>query len=119
MDDLKASDPIKADFFYFDQHYGGYRPFELAINVADTNNTVWSLDVLKELEEVETYLEDSMGVELKTSLVQSLKVLSRSSHFGDEAFFKLPKKKRDLKRFRRYLKIAERGSLLPLFVDAV
>ena len=117
MDDLKASDPIKADFFYFDQHYGGYRPFELAINVADTNNTVWSLDVLKELEEVETYLEDSMGVELKTSLVQSLKVLSRSSHFGDEAFFKLPKKKRDLKRFRRYLKIAERGSLLPLFVD--
>ena len=73
MDDLKESDPIKADFYYFDQHYGGYRPFELAINVADTNETFWSLDVLKELEEVEIYLEDTLGVELKTSLVQSLK----------------------------------------------
>ena len=118
MDDLKASDPIKADFYYFDQHYGGYRPFELAINVADTNETVWSLDVLKELEEVEIYLEDTLGVELKTSLVQSLKVLSRSSHFGDTNFYKLPSKKRDIKRFRRYLKIAERGALLPLFLDS-
>ena len=37
MDDLKATDPIKADFYFFDQHYGGYRPFELAINIVDTN----------------------------------------------------------------------------------
>ena len=117
MDDLKANDPTKADFSYFDKHYGGYRPFELAINVIDTNSTAWSLNVLKELEEVESYVEDTMGVELKTSLVQSLKVLTRSSHFGDESFFKLPTKKRDVKRFRRYLKIAERGTLLPLFLD--
>ena len=117
MDDLKANDPTKADFSYFDKHYGGYRPFELAVNVLDTNSTAWSLSVLKELEEVESYVEDSMGVELKTSLVQSLKVLTRSSHFGDESFFKLPTKKRDVKRFRRYLKIAERGTLLPLFLD--
>ena len=117
MDDLKANDPTKADFSYFDKHYGGYRPFELAVNVIDTNSTAWSLNVLKELEEVESYVEDTMGVELKTSLVQSLKVLTRSSHFGDESFFKLPTKKRDVKRFRRYLKIAERGTLLPLFLD--
>ena len=117
MDDLKANDPTKADFSYFDKHYGGYRPFELAVNVIDTNSTAWSLSVLKELEEVESYVEDTMGVELKTSLVQSLKVLTRSSHFGDESFFKLPTKKRDVKRFRRYLKIAERGTLLPLFLD--
>ena len=117
MDDLKANDPTKADFSYFDKHYGGYRPFELAVNVIDTNSTAWSLNVLKELEEVESYVEDTMGVELKTSLVQSLKVLTRSSHFGDQSFFKLPTKKRDVKRFRRYLKIAERGTLLPLFLD--
>jgi predicted RND superfamily exporter protein len=118
MDDLKATDPIKADFYFFDQHYGGYRPFELAVNIVDTNETAWSIEVLNELEEVEAYLENTMGVELKTSLVQSLKVLSRSSHFGDTSFFKLPKKKREIKRFRRYLKMAERGELLPLFLDS-
>ncbi len=48
---------------------------------------------VEELEEVEIYLEDTLGVELKTSLVQSLKVLSRSSHFGDTNFYKLPSKK--------------------------
>ncbi|MEJ6686834.1 MAG: MMPL family transporter [Crocinitomicaceae bacterium] len=118
MDDLKETDPIKSDFYYFDQHYGGYRPFELAVTVLDSSSNAWSLNVLRELEEVEVYLEDTMGIELKTSLVQSVKVLNRSSHFGNAAYFKLPNKTRDVKRFRRFLKLAEKGKLLPLFLDS-
>jgi hypothetical protein len=118
MDDIKDSDPVKKDFGYFEEHYGGYRPFELAINVSDTALNVWDPIVLKEIEEVETYLEDTFGMELKISLVQSIKVLNRSSHLGNKKYFKLPKKKRDIKRYRRFLKMTNQGKLLKLFLDS-
>ena len=118
MDDIKDSDPIKKDFGYFEKHYGGYRPFELAINISDTSVNVWNIGVLKEIEEVEQYLEDTFGMELKVSLVQSLKVLNRSSNLGDKVHFELPSKKRDLKKFRRFLRMTDQGKFLKLFVDS-
>ena len=118
MDDIKDSDPIKKDFGYFEKHYGGYRPFELAINISDTSVNVWDLNVLKEIEEFEDYLEDSFGMELKVSLVQSLKVLNRSSNLGNKTYFELPTKKRDLKKYRRFLKMTDQGKLIKLFVDS-
>ncbi|MDG2152564.1 MAG: MMPL family transporter [Crocinitomicaceae bacterium] len=118
MDDIKDSDPIKKDFGYFEKHYGGYRPFELAIKISDTSVNVWDLGVLKEIEEVEGYLEDTFGMELKVSLVQSLKVLNRSSNLGNKTYFELPSKKRDLKKFRRFLRVTDQGKLLKLFVDS-
>ncbi|MGB1646142.1 MAG: efflux RND transporter permease subunit [Crocinitomicaceae bacterium] len=118
MDDIKDSDPVKKDFGYFEKHYGGYRPFELAIKVSDTSLNVWDQNVLNEIEEVETYLEDTFGMELKTSLIQSIKVLNRSSHLGNKKYFKLPKKKRDIKRYRRFLKMTDQGKLLNLFLDS-
>lgn len=118
MDDIKDSDPIKKDFGYFEKHYGGYRPFELAIKISDTSVNVWDLNVLKEIEEVEDYLEDTFGMELKVSLVQSLKVLNRSSNLGNKTYFELPTKKRDLKKYRRFLKMTDQGKLIKLFVDS-
>ena len=118
MDDIKDSDPVKKDFAYFDTHYGGYRPFELAITLKDTSINVWSKGVLSEIEQVENYLEDTFGLELKTSLVQTLKVLNRSSHLGNKDHFKLPEKKKDLRKFRRVLKITNQGALLKLFLDS-
>ncbi len=118
MDDIKDSDPVKKDFGYFEEHYGGYRPFELAINVSDTALNVWDPIVLNEIEEVETYLEDTFGMELKISLVQSIKVLNRSSHLGNKKYFKLPKKNRDIKKYRRFLKMTNQGKLLKLFLDS-
>tara|TARA_B100000963_G_scaffold356073_1_gene375507 strand:- start:213 stop:1427 length:1215 start_codon:yes stop_codon:yes gene_type:complete len=118
MDDIKDSDPVKKDFSFFDTHYGGYRPFELAITIKDTFINVWDKSVLNEIEQVENYLEDTFGLELKTSLVQTLKVLNRSSHLGDKKYFKLPKKKRNLRKFRRILKITNQGAFLKLFLDS-
>ncbi len=118
MDDIKPSDPVKQDFGYFDKHYGGYRPFELAVTLKGSSKNVWDLDVLKEIDQVEHYLQDTFGLELKTSLVQSVKVLNRSSHSGDPMYFKLPKKSKYIKRYRRFLKIADQGKFLKLFVDS-
>lgn len=118
MDDLKSDEPLKLDFNFLDDHYGGVRPFELAVHLKDASLTVWDEQVLTEVEAIENYLEDSYGLEIKTSLVRTLKVMNRSSHMGDPAFFELPTSKRKLKAFRRGARIAGGGDFLKAFVDS-
>jgi predicted RND superfamily exporter protein len=118
MDDISEKEQIKQDFNYLDTHFGGFRPFELAVTVKDTNDNIWNPEYLETIDKVENYLENVYGVELKNTLVLSLKVLNRSSHAGNPSEFKLPEDKRSLKRFRRFLKIAGQGQMIRLILDS-
>ncbi len=118
MDDLKADEPLKLDFNFLDEHYGGVRPFELAIELKNPSLTVWDIEVLQQADSIEQFLIREYGLELKVSLVNSLKIMNRSSHLGNADYFKLPKSKRKLKNFRRGLRIAGGGEFYPTFVDS-
>jgi predicted RND superfamily exporter protein len=118
MDDLRASEPMKQDFNYLDEHYGGVRPFELVVELKDSSNNFWNKEVLKDLESVENYLEKDYGVRIKNSLVQVVKVLNRSSHAGEASFFALPETKSKLRSIRRITKIAGGGLLYKMIVDS-
>ena len=118
MDDLRDNDPIKKDCTYLDANYGGIRPFELAVTIKDPNLNIWDSNVLKELERVENYLESIYGAEIKTSLVSALKVLNRSANFGNKSFYKVPESKRDIRQFRKILRISKGGKLLHTFLDS-
>ncbi len=118
MDDLKASEPLKQDFNYLDANYGGVRPFELAVTIKDTSKTFWSPEVLEEVNKVEDYVENTMGVLIRSSLIQAVKVMNRSAHSGDEAYFTLPEKKRKLRSYRRALRIAGQGEFIMSLVDS-
>jgi predicted RND superfamily exporter protein len=83
MDDISEKEQIKQDFNYLDTHFGGFRPFELAVTVKDTKDNIWNPEYLETIDKVENYLENVYGVELKNTLVLSLKVLNRSSHAGN------------------------------------
>lgn len=118
MDDLKANEPIKIDFNYLDEHYGGIRPFELAVTIKDENKSVWDNDVLFTLDSVEQYLDDIYKVQIKNSLITMLKVLNRSGHAGNASYYKLPKTKREIRSFRRALRIAGNGQFLRTITDS-
>jgi predicted RND superfamily exporter protein len=118
MDDLRASEPMKQDFNYLDEHYGGVRPFELVVELKDSSNNFWNKEVLKDIESVENYLEKDYGVRIKNSLVQVVKVLNRSSHAGEASFFALPETKSKLRSIRRITKIAGGGLLYKMIVDS-
>lgn len=118
MDDLKASEPLKVDFNYLDEHYGGIRPFELAVIINDDDKTVWDKDILQTIDSVETYLQDVYGVTIKNSLVRMLKIMNRSSHAGLKEYYKLPTKKRKLKQHRRGLRLIQKGEFIKTFVDS-
>ena len=118
MDDINPKSQIKKDFNYLDSDFGGVRPFEMEIELKDTAATLWNLKRLQELEEVEKYLVDKYKVEIKKSMVRYLNVLNRSSHAGDTNYFSLPNSKRKLKKFKRILKVANKGGLIATVLDS-
>lgn len=118
MDDLDDDEPLKADFNYLDEHYGGVRPFELAVTIQDTNVTIWDEELLRTLDTVENYLTDVYGVSIKLSLVKSMKILNRGMYSGDVKYYELPQRSSKAKNIRRILKIADKGRLLRTMVDS-
>ncbi|TNF47170.1 MAG: hypothetical protein EP305_08620 [Bacteroidetes bacterium] len=118
MDDLRSSEPLKKDFDYLDAHYGGVRPFELVAELKDTNDNLWSLDNLNDLEEVEQYLTDTYGVTIKSSLVHFAKVINRSSNAGNPDKFELPESNSKMRAIKRGIRIANGGKLYSSVVDS-
>ncbi len=118
MDDLKPDEPLKVDFNYLDEHYGGVRPFEMSVSVKDTSKTVWDLDVLQQVDSVEQYIEEFYKAEIKTSLVSALKVFNRGANSGEKEFFELPTSKRKLRKYRRLLRMVAGGTFIRTFVDS-
>lgn len=118
MDDLDSSEPIQQDFRYLGEHYGGIRPFELAVTLKDTSASVWDIDVLNKLDSIETYLEDVYGTRIRVSLVKAVKVLNRASHVGDTAYYKVPQSARKLRKLRRPIRMAQQGKFYRTLVDS-
>lgn len=56
LEDLSDKVRIKQDFMFFDKHYSGVRPLELAIEIKN-NKTVWDYDIMRQLNEVDSFLK--------------------------------------------------------------
>ena len=118
MDDMDPKTSIKQDFDYFDDKFGGIRPFELSIKLKDTSSSIWDKEVLKEIEKIEKYLSEDYGVDIKNSLVQSIQVLNRASGAGDTDKFMVPNSSRKIRNYKRMLKVANQGKFLKSMLDS-
>lgn len=117
MDDIDPDEQIKKDFLFIDQNFGGVRPFTLVLTTKDSTISFWDPDLLREVEEIETFLSDEIGVNIRASLVTALKLMNRGSNLGDSAYYQLPTSKKKLRSFRRNLRIADGGSVLRTMLD--
>lgn len=117
LDDLRPDEPIKLDFNFLDEHYGGIRPLEYAISIKGDYDC-WDQEVLQELDKIETYMTHTYKARINLSLLTYLKVLNQSSHLGNPAYYKLPETKREIKKLRRPIKFAEKGQLYRAVVDS-
>jgi len=118
MDEISATAPIKQDFNYLDEHYGGVRPFEVAVTLKDTNLNFWDKEALEAVESLENYLENEYGATIKISLVKAVKLMNRSSHAGRTDYYSIPNQQGQITRFKRPLKRAGRGKLYSTFMDS-
>ena len=105
MDDLNDNVSIKQDFNYLDAHYGGIRPLEIVIELKDSNDQWFDINVLNDINKIEDYLTNEYGATIKLSICQITKVLNRASHSGNSEYFKIPQTKREVKKIKRALKM--------------
>ncbi len=56
LDDLSDKEPVKQDFMFFEEHYGGVRPLEIDITIKDASKTVWNYEVMKQLNTVDSFV---------------------------------------------------------------
>lgn len=117
MDDMKASEPLKQDFIFMDENFGGIRPFEMAITLKDKEQSFWNTSTLQKIDSLEDYLTNVYGVTIKQSLNQVLKVLNRGSHSGLPEYFKIPLKTKTVNRFRKKLEL-QGAEILSLVMDS-
>lgn len=118
MDDMDESESIQKDFKYLGEHYGGIRPFELAVTLKDSNASVWDVNILNKLDTIEDYLENTYGTRIRISLVKAVKVLNRASHVGDTAYYSIPQSAKQVRKIKRPIRMAEQGKFFRTLVDS-
>lgn len=118
MDDLNPKVQLKKDFVYMDENFGGVRPFSMVVQLKDTTSNFWSLENLNELDKVQSYLEDSMELHVRTSLLTAIKVMNRGRNAGKKEYFRLPQKQSRIRLYKKLLTLADEGKVLHTMMDS-
>ena len=74
LEDLSDKVKIKQDFVFFDKHYSGVRPLELAIEIKNKDKTVWDYDIMQQLNSLDEFLKK----EYKTGFMFSPAMLTQT-----------------------------------------
>lgn len=112
LDDISDETEVKQDVLFFDQKFGGVRPVEIAVQLKDNSKRFTDLEVLKEVEKLETYLIDFYRVRRVNSIVSLFKFLNRMNHSAIPEYYKLPKSQKEVNQLAR--KYLSKRKLVPL-----
>ncbi|MDB5236866.1 MAG: hypothetical protein JWR44_3859, partial [Hymenobacter sp.] len=104
LDDLSKSDPVRQDFAFFDRQFAGVRPFELELKPAPGRD-IYDLAVLRQTEQIETYLQHTYGLRFVASPVTLVKSVRKALHGGGLAEYRLPTDTVELTRLRSKLRL--------------
>ncbi|WP_018477860.1 efflux RND transporter permease subunit [Pontibacter roseus] len=117
LEDLGDDDPIIQDFQYFENKFSGVRPFELHLKAAP-GRTMYDLEVLQEVNQIEGYLYDTYGLNFISSPVTVVKTLHRAQNGGLSDFYTLPDTPHEMNQVKRRLDAFNKRSELRSVVTA-
>lgn len=90
LEDWPEDDPQKQDYYWFEEHFGGVRGFEMELGVRGDGTSVWDLDALREMEVIQQHIEEHYGVQAILSPVTVVKALNKAYNGGSLEFYRLP-----------------------------
>lgn len=111
VEDLKESDPMKQNFYFFENKFAGVRPFEMGIKIKG-NQKVTDLSILKELEKVEDYLRNEYNAGFLMSPVTIIKNVNKAYHTGSKKYYRLPNSQKELDKLLSKIEKYDSGKVL-------
>ena len=91
LEDLREGHPQRTSFDFFANQFAGPRPLVGVISVLDTHQTVFELPILRDIEQIDSFLVTDYGIKNLISPATLIKKANQIYHFGDSSYFKIPK----------------------------
>lgn len=107
---------ITEDFHFFEEHFNGFRPFEIAAH-AQQNYDITDPAVLREIDKVESFVKQNEIINGLQSITMVYKSLNRAYNGDDPAEYKLPDDENMYTIFNRDLKKTKLSELNVLISD--
>ncbi|MBI2269681.1 MAG: RND family transporter [Bacteroidetes bacterium] len=104
LEDIVDSNSLKQDFYFFEKHFSGVRPFEMSVTLKDPARSIFDMDVLQQLNRVEELLKKEYGVGFIVSPVTVVKSINKALNGGDAENYKLPEDTAALKEVIQAIK---------------
>lgn len=99
--DVSVKDPIAQDLKYLEKSFGGSIPFEIVIHLAESKD-VMSKDLMKNIEQVQLFLEKDTLFSKSLSNVDLIKFANMAYHNGNPNYYIIPRTKAELAILKRY-----------------
>lgn len=90
LDNLPREHELVQEFEFFDQEFGGSKPLEIFIKAGDSAESLLELDVLRELDKLEQFVQEKYQAGAVISPLSLVKVLNQAQNSGNNKAFALP-----------------------------
>lgn len=117
LNDLGPNDPHRKDFEFFEQNYAGVRPFEMALILKDSNQTLFDYEVVQELDKLESYLKQKFEIGFVVSPLTYIKTANRAVNTGNPEAYAIPENPAAHKKITRVLDQMKKRKEFNSFVD--
>lgn len=100
LDDWPESEKERLGYRFFEQHFGGVRPFEMEVEVSE-GHSVWDPSVLHAIGQVEEQAAELYGALPVASPAQVMRALNQAHHGGQADQYALPDDSLTTRRYAR------------------
>lgn len=107
---LPARSEIAADFTFFQEHYAGFRPLEIAVTGVGTHK-VTDFEVAQEIEKLLSHLKSIKSIGNIQSANLPYKIINKANNLNLSAFFSLPEDKNTFEKYKKDVRRLARKQL--------
>jgi len=104
IEDVGKGNPVRTSFEYIEDNFAGVRPFEMVVEMHDSTESVFSVETVRELQRVETYLKDEYTVGFMMSPLTILRSVNQAVNGGLDSAYVIPASDKELKSLFKWVK---------------
>ncbi len=117
LEDYASGEAMRNDYNFFEENFSGFRPFEMAVTLKDTNRSFFELEVMQEVEKIETGIKEVYGAGFIVSPNTFIKGTRRAIKGGKNAEYRLPQSESELKKIKRSLRRLPKANIRSYVTD--